>query len=501
MNNKPLFIFVSLLIIVSLACFSTKNLQSSTEEESNEISPTANSEIEKVPDSLKPGETGENKGFKVSLVNSNFEPGCDGIVGFELVLNNKSNKPIDQLTLNVTDNNGQKYSDIWWTQGNSNTSCYDKHNLTLSTLQINPGESRKIAIRVLSSVSTNFSYILVSLSWSEGNDLLSWQIPAPLAYSLSCEPEKWIITPTAMYEHPLGDGWKLLIVELNLSNQSPYWGEYSAYYYKATVSTEDGYTYSSEVGTITIPDAPGSPYSDELIFGASFGGPPMIVGGGVATLGPLPPGFSLYNIVRLDDLSLIPENTHPFSLMFRVAENQTNYIIHTDTPSVNCIFPDGSKKSEKGQPITLDIQKGFGTTIFPTTVDHSQFPEIPSQLDVPGKGILQYLGSNRTSFDEYSDLITLSFKYTSTSGYNTKGEINGYVIGNDGVAITPGCGGSDGCTEHDSLWLGHGYFGAGPGQTHLTDLGFLVSKTASNFKFIWLSEDGILSSYQVFRIP
>lgn len=498
MNRKPLFIFLSFLVMISLACSATKNFQS-TEEAGNVISPTTSIEIEKVPGALQLGETGENKGLNVLLENYTLDPGCDGAIGFELVLTNISNKPISQFSLSVTDDNGQQFYDIWWSQGSASYFCYDNDSLAFNKLEINPGESIRIAVRVLGDLSADFSYILVSL-WSEGVNLLSWQVPAPLAYSLSCEPEKWIITPTAIYEHPQGDGWKLIIVELNLSNQSPYWGEYSNYFNKATVTTEGGYTYSSVVGPMSIPEKTGSPYSNEYINGGQIGGPPMIVGGGVATLGRLPPGFSLSNIVRLDRFSQTPENIHPFSLMFQVAENQTQYTILTNTPAVNCIFPDGSKKYENGQPITLDIQKGFGTAVFPTTVEHSQFLEIPSQLDVPGKGTLEYLGMNRTSFDEYSDLIVLGFQFTNTTGYDAEGKIIGYLVGSDGVATPFGCG-NEACTENDISWHGTGYFGAGPGQTFLTDVTFLVSKNTDSLKFIWLGEDGILPSYEVFRIP
>ena len=103
--------FVSFIIVISLACSVTGNSQS-TEEAGTEILPTATIEVEVVSGSLQPGETGEKEGFSVLLENYTFEPGCKGVIGFELVLTNNSNKPFNQLTLNVTDNNGQQFYDI-----------------------------------------------------------------------------------------------------------------------------------------------------------------------------------------------------------------------------------------------------------------------------------------------------------------------------------------------------------------------------------------------------
>jgi hypothetical protein len=449
---------------------------------------------------ITPSNLGESGQVKIVLDHSTFEPGCQGILGFELKIINDSLSPITAFALNIKDDNNQTFNEIWWTEGTASTQCYQSSASDIYQLQVDPGQTIQIAFRVLGNLSPEFSQISVSVSWNAGSESLGFQIPAPLVSQLTCEPEKWRIIPLAKYEHPLGDGWKLLIVDLALSNQSSYWGEYFINWSKAIVSTNDGYNYSSVIGPMSIPSASGSPYSGEYINGGQIGGPPMVVGGGVSTLGSLPPGFSVYNITRLDRFTLKPANNHPFSLMFNVADNQSNFVIHVDSSNISCVFPDGTTKSEQGPAISLDLQNDIGTVTFPTTVEQNQFPEIPSLLDVPGKGTLQYLNSNRTSWDEYSDLVNLSFQYSSTSGYDTEGKITGYIIGDDGVVTQPGCG-NQACSENDKTWYGPGYFAAGPGQTYLTDLGFLVAKQASNLKFIWLGEKGILPSYQVFRVP
>jgi hypothetical protein len=336
---------------------------------------------------------------------------------------------------------------------------------------------------------------------SQRDIVITQEHPLYLEGEQSCGPDNWQLIPLAKFEHPKGDGWKLLIVELALTNQSNYWGEYKASSNKATVLTEDGYIYSAIVGPMSIPKGIDSPYSGKYISGPQIGGgPPMIVGGGIATRGPLPPKFSVYNITRLDRLTLKPINTRPFSLFFNVAENQDNFTIFMDQIFLICFLPNGSEMIEKDVRVSLTLGRDFEPTTFQSNVAHDKFQNIPSQMDIPGKGTLIYLGANRITFDEYTDLVILSFQYTSTSGYNTEGSIVGYMIGDDGVVVYPGCG-NRACSENDSVWYGPGSFRAGPGQTSYTDLGFLISKQAENLKFIWLGEKGIFPTYEVFNIP
>ncbi|MCH7730759.1 hypothetical protein IID21_04580 [Patescibacteria group bacterium] len=304
-----------------------------------------------------------------------------------------------------------------------------------------------------------------------------------------CQGGKWKAVPTRITTHPLGDGWKLLQVDLLFNNESEYWGTINLW--DMHVTTEDGYVYENKsrlrVGDRYSIDPP-NVYSDKVV---------AYAGRGLVYISALPPGLSVSGEVFVYDRGRV----YPLSYVFEVPESQNHFVLTFGT-GVSCILPGGEfgfeRKAERLGQLTFDLDSEFGSTSFPLASGRT-YGSIPGAIEIPDTGTFEVLGISRETYDEVRDLILLRFKFTNTGGYNAEGRVEAFLIGSDGLIRDAGCG-EEPCSENHSTFHGAGYYTAGPGQVYFTDLGYLVPRNVDDLKFVW-SDLAPWGVHLVFDLP
>lgn len=280
----------------------------------------------------------------------------------------------------------------------------------------------------------------------------------------TCDQAQLKIVPVNMFEHPKGNGWKILIVELMIVNESPYWGYLSFFPSSAFVTTEGGYTYPAwDGGIISIPNDFNSPYSGWREQGIGVG----TFAGGIwlKNLAYIPPNFSITGVTSGDDADI-----NPFSLAFEVAENQHQFVITIENVGISCYFSSGQESQSHTVQYLIDLRNGTSRvpTLQPTSMD---IPNIPAQFDMPDQGIFSLLRITRSprERDEGVDDVTLRFKFKNNTGYNQDGELDVFVIGDNGrISLR-----------------GSGRYMAGPGQESWVHLNYPVLRDVNTLFMVW----------------
>jgi hypothetical protein len=296
--------------------------------------------------------------------------------------------------------------------------------------------------------------------------------------ALSCEGMKWQIVPSHVYQFPLGDGFKLVIAELAITNASQYWGHVSSV--QLSVSTEGGFSYKPETDYSTIPEIPASPYanlrpSDTLINTGLFGFDIW-----------MPPNFTMLG--ERDSGNQYKFQRQAYGAAFHVAESQQSLTLHLDGLKIECMLPELNEPYEEEVPSRsielVDAQ-------LPTLPTDQQRVELEN-LTVPNVGSITYSGYRLFEEGDMT-MMALDFNFiNANAGYATSGTLVGYIIGNDGFAIK--------ATKRSSN-PGLAYFEAGPGQTTSFETEPLVqpSSEVSNLWVILRDPTNILRT--VYALP
>jgi hypothetical protein len=296
---------------------------------------------------------------------------------------------------------------------------------------------------------------------------------------VSCNQSQFKIIPVNIFQHPIGNGWKILIVELMLVNESPYWTNVYLKPSNASVTTEDGYTYPAwDGGELSIPNDSISPYSGWSEQGIGVG----TVGGGIwlKNLAYIPPSFAITGITSGDNADI-----NPFSLAFEVAENQHQFVITIDQVGISCYFSGGQEQQSLTAHFSIDLRNGSGmiSTLLATSQD---IPNVPAQFDMPDQGIFSLLRVTRSprERDEGVDDVTLRFKFKNTTGYNQDGELDVFVIGDNGrISLR-----------------GSGRYMAGPGQETQVDLRYPILKDVGTLIMVWKGGEDH-PPFEVYKLP
>lgn len=321
-----------------------------------------------------------------------------------------------------------------------------------------------------------------------------------------CQGNRWRIVPLAVYEYPQGDGWKLLIIPLAVENGSEMWGSFSgpASYSGYSLATEAGYTYGPyRDNFLRLPPEPTSPYTEYAEAAKQDG---FFIHSKIRLLGVLPPDFR----ARGDNFDIgptywgVPDSWS--QLLFQVAENQEQFKLTIQYASVRCVLPDGSLESEILGPFELDLNSDTAAIAFPIEklADHiSQVMSEPFEIGGASLQITKVYRDDTWFGDESGDMVVIEFQVDNLSGgYESSGSIRSYLIGDDGLIRTPGCGSPWHCRAKDVPLNGPahtGYFGVGPGQTGEASIGFLAHPSVGNLKFVVVHEqEGV---YLIFDLP
>ena len=295
----------------------------------------------------------------------------------------------------------------------------------------------------------------------------------------TCDQAQLKIVPVNMFEHPKGNGWKILIVELMIVNESPYWGYLSFFPSSAFVTTEDGYTYPAwDGGIISIPNDSNSPYSGWREQGIGVG----TFAGGIwlKNLAYIPPNFSITGVTSGDDADI-----NPFSLAFEVAENQHQFVITIENVGISCYYSRGQESQSHTVQYLIDMKNGT-SRVPPLQLTSKDIPDLPAQFEVHGKGIFSLLRVTRSPRDrDYGvDDVTLRFGFKNTTGYNQDGELDVFVIGDNG-RISLG---------------GSGRYVAGPGQETWVNLRFPILKDVDTLIMVWKGGEDH-PPFEVYKLP
>ena len=280
----------------------------------------------------------------------------------------------------------------------------------------------------------------------------------------TCDQAQLKIVPVNMFEHSKGNCWKILIVELMIVNESPYWGYLSFFPSSAFVTTEDGYTYPAwDGGILSIPNDSNSPYSGWREQGIGVG----TFAGGIwlKNLAYIPPNFAITGITSGDNA-----DKNPFSLAFEVAENQHQFIITIENVSISCFFSSGQESLNRTVQYLIDMRNGISrvSTLPPTSMD---FPDIPAQFEIRDQGISSLLSVSRSpkGRNDGVDDVSLRFKFKNTTGYNQEGELDVFIIGDNGrISLR-----------------GSGRYMAGPGQETLVSLRYPTLNDVDTLFMVW----------------
>lgn len=321
-----------------------------------------------------------------------------------------------------------------------------------------------------------------------------------------CQGGRWRIVPLAVYEYPLGDGWKLLIIPLAVENGSELWGNfrgplsYSGY----NLTTEEEYTYGPyRVNYLRLPPEVPSPYTEYAEVAKQDG---FFIHSKIRVLGVLPPGFRS----RGDSFDIgptywgVPDSWS--QVLFQVAENQEQFKLTIQGASVSCILPDGTRESEILGPFELDLNSDTAAVVFPSEkLADNISQDISSPFEIGGASlqITNVYRDDPRFGDEPGGMVVIKFRVENLSGgYEASGEIRSYLIGDDGLIRTPGCEHPWSCIPDGAPVgsLGHyGRFQVGPGQTSEASIGFLAHPSVKNLKFVVThAQEGV---YQVFDLP
>ena len=315
-----------------------------------------------------------------------------------------------------------------------------------------------------------------------------------------CQGNRWRIVPLAVYEYPLGDGWKLLIIPLAVENGSELWGNFSgpSSYSGYNLTTEEEYTYGPyRVNYLRLPPEVPSPYTEYAEVTKQDG---FFIHSKIRVLGVLPPGFRS----RGDSFDIgptywgVPDSWS--QVLFQVAENQEQFKLTIEGVGVSCILTDGSREWEVLGPFELDLNSDTVAIEFPTAklADRvSQDFSSPFEIGGASLQITNVYRGDTWFGDETGDLVIIEFQVTNLSGgYEVSGEIKSYLIGDDGLIRRSGCGLSGCGSDFPNL---SGRFQVGPGQVGEASLGFIAPKEVGNLKFV-VSHDqqGV---YLVFDLP
>ena len=237
--------------------------------------------------------------------------------------------------------------------------------------------------------------------------------PAPESPT-GCDADHWQIIPLSMRQESEGGGWKTLVVQLAIANESSYWGYVDFGPDSSHVTTEGGYTYRGTGYRISF------------------------VAEGKAR-GFVPPGFTVGGFAWYDDPA--------FSFAYKVAESQDEFVLNVDYMTIMC-FPYGQRHRESVRGRAIDLQNiGSIASFVPTWAE--ELPDFPAVLELPGQGQFEFQGVSRSVEDQRHDSVTLHLRFRNATGYDQRGERAAFLIGDDGRIARDG---------------GLGMFSAGPGQ-------------------------------------
>lgn len=308
-----------------------------------------------------------------------------------------------------------------------------------------------------------------------------------------CNGSQWHLVPikvsvvedTAPNGTPVKSGFKYVIVDMALENQSPYWGQLESNDPTSFWNSPREVALTTEGGFAYLLEDQFSPHSSN-----------------VQTLilqYPLPPGFSTRGNARTAKHSGA-SNFGQAQMSFKVATTQNHFRLNIAPQPVSCqLGPDAQHRDgkfyDRTDQFSFDLDHDIRTPSYPSSQPDSSFETFTTVKFQ--QGTLQLLDTHNipepteqpafepagmptaTPTPVSAGWLALHFLFTnSNAGYEAGVTPLSYLIGDDGFVR-----GADASQFVCPLLIG---FSAGPGQTNDgTMCFFLGHTTATHFKFIW----------------
>lgn len=162
---------------------------------------------------LSPGETWYKDDVEITLSNPTYDPGCDGLFGFELDITNNNDEPIPPFKVDhiaVFDANDERPFTVWWTDGEATAECYPKSLVELQR-PVTSGTSAKIAFRVMGDPDDRVSKVRVAIPrvnfYSAVWDVSGLEAQHALIAETEHTPEPIMTQSSAIQPLPLGVLW------------------------------------------------------------------------------------------------------------------------------------------------------------------------------------------------------------------------------------------------------------------------------------------------------
>ena len=304
---------------------------------------------------------------------------------------------------------------------------------------------------------------------------------------VTCDINNWRIDPIEVIEIPVEDGWKYVLIYLTLSNYSPYWGNITYYDLdNITIRSEDGFGYIVESGYIELPNNPRTCFSE--------GNFTQNCGVNNLYKSIVPPKFFIGG-----DNGMRYKFERKQSFIFKVAESQDNFTLNISSTIIRCIMPNGEVKYEE-TILRAQFEKNLPeySNMYPLIEDWGFQELLGSTIEVQGVGKLRFTKlERRINYGGDEEALYMHYEFANSNvGYESSGDISGYIIGDDGIARTPGCIKGSCKLSEDTYTTNH--FSAGPGQTSNGIIGIMVPRNINNLKYVLYMEDHNI--FEVFNI-
>jgi hypothetical protein len=301
-----------------------------------------------------------------------------------------------------------------------------------------------------------------------------------------CNPEKWKITITAIEQHDLGNGTKLIVTRIGIENHDMVWGSVKG---PSTISneaqnaiyltTKDGSKYNYLRGFLPVP-SPQLSDQDQTTYEST---------GWIGTV-PLPPGFAVLG-------PTVQGRPYMFNFAFQIPLSQEPETINISGLEVECIFPHTIQENGKASYGGGHYDLPETTYNLPSEIHdiHSQpsnnkHPNlVGSKIELPNhEGALEF-----TDVSREGKMIVVTFNFTNLSSAEASPQFNGYILSNSGFysCLTT----SENDCEHQSF-----YTPVQPGQTAqgLT-WSFAVPQDSTDLFFVYVYGD-VIDVNEVYRI-
>ena len=266
-----------------------------------------------------------------------------------------------------------------------------------------------------------------------------YELP-PTPISSECQVDKWNIFPTNLKQIPLGDGSKLVAVQLAVQNNSRRWGSISGPSNNGLIINED----TSQDIILTTNDgssfnALSSGYFDLPSGQFIFPGQDNYMPTDWTETPTIPPDFTV-----IGGETTLDGSWPGYIFSFQVPESVTPVRLTLKGMTATCILP--PTKMQNGKYEYWGSRGGIPTRTYALPTDVSGVIKEPRSGSYPGLVGGKVVMADNVGFIMFTNLsrngnvVSVKYSYTdqdTIAASLSSGSLNAYVIGDSGIAFPP----------------------------------------------------------------